>query len=109
MAKDITVDLNKFYAQAREDVEKLIGAAKVNAAVIFNGSGSPVTFHVYNFMDTVYWVHAMTALIAPGHHGTVAALGDFFKIHPDNNKAHEFLVAPHKAYVYKGPGALEPV
>jgi hypothetical protein len=105
----VTVDLNQFYTEARKDISSLIGAAAVNGAVIFNDSKDNVTFHVYNYIDTVHWIDAMRTLVAPGHYGTVAASGDFFKIHPNNRKEEEFLVAPKKAYVYKGPGALQEV
>ena len=105
-AQDVTVDLNKFYKQARGDIASLIGGAGVNAAVIFNNTKDPVTFYVYNYIDTVYWVAAQQSLAAPGHYTTVAASGTTFKIHPNNNKDAQFLVAPHKAYVYNGPGAV---
>jgi hypothetical protein len=105
----VTVDLNQFYEEARKDIGSLLEGARVNGAVIFNATKDNVTFHVYNYIDTVYWVDAMKTLVAPGHYGTVAASGSFFKIHPNNKKEEEFLVVPGKAYVYKGPGALEQV
>ncbi len=106
---NVTIDANQFYEQARKDIGSLIGAAGVNSAVIFNGTKDNVTFHVYNYIDSVHWVDAMRTLVAPGHYGTVVASGKFFKIHPNNRREEEFLVAPEKAYVYKGPGALEQV
>jgi len=106
---DASIDLNQFYELAREDISKLIGGAAVKAAVIFNASGKDVTFYVYNYIDTVYWVDAQHTLIANEHFGTVAASGAFFKIHPDKNKDEEFLVEPGYAYVYTGPGKLEKV
>jgi hypothetical protein len=105
-AQDVTVDLNKFYKQARGDIAALIGGAGVNAAVIFNNTKDPVTFYVYNYIDTVYLIPAQQTLVAPGHYGTVAASGTTFKINPNKNKDAQFLVAPHKAYVYNGPGAV---
>jgi hypothetical protein len=106
---DAKVDLNKFYEVARKDIAKLIQGAAVNAAVIYNNSGEDVTFYVYNYIDTVYWIEAQKTLIADGHHGTVAASGQFFKIHPNSKDNQEFLVAPHKAYVYNGPGKVDMV
>jgi hypothetical protein len=105
-AQDITVDLNKFYKQSRGDIASLIGGAGVNAAVIFNNTKDPVTFYVYNYIDTVYLIPAQQTLVAPGHYGTVAASGVTFKINPNKNKDAQFLVAPKKAYVYNGPGAV---
>lgn len=105
---DATIDLNAFYKLAREDIKSLLGAAAVNSAVIFNNSESPVTFYVYNYIDTVYWVSAQRVLVAPQTYGTVAASGSFFKIHPNDNANGEFLVAPNRAYVYSGPGNVRP-
>jgi len=106
---DAKIDLNKFYEIAREDIAKLIGVAAVNSAAIFNNTSNNVTFYVYNYIDTVHWVSAQKVLVAPGKYGTVAASGAFFKIHPNDHKQEEFLVAPHKAYVYSGPGDISPV
>jgi hypothetical protein len=106
---NVTVDLNQFYEQARKDIASLIGGMGVNSAAIFNASKDNVTFHAYNYIDSVHWVDAMRTLVAPGHYGTVAASGNFFKVHPNNKREEEFLVSPGKAYVYKGPGALEQV
>lgn len=105
---DAKVDLNQFYELARKDIGSLIGAAGINAAVIFNDTASPVTFYVYNYIDTVYWVSAQKVLVAPRTYGTVAASGAFFKIHPNDHAKEEFLVAPNKAYVYAGPGNVKP-
>lgn len=102
-----SVNLNKFYDQARKDVGKLLDGAGVHGAVIFNATGKTVTFYAYNYIDTVYWIDAQHTKIADDHHGTVAAAGSFFKIHPDKHVDNEFLVEPHKAYVYHGPGKLE--
>jgi hypothetical protein len=46
-------------------------------------------------------------LVASGKHGTVAASGTTFKVHPNQDKGQEFLVEPGKAYVYGGPGDVE--
>lgn len=102
-----SIDLNKFHELASKDIAKLIAGAAVDGAVVFNNTNKPVTFHVYNYSDLVNWVPAQKTLVAPGSYGTVAASGVFFKIHPNNNRDEEFLVAPGKAYVYSGPGRLE--
>ncbi|MBM3526599.1 MAG: hypothetical protein FJX62_00770 [Alphaproteobacteria bacterium] len=103
------VDLNKFYDQASKDIGGLIQGAAVNGAVIYNNTDKNVTFDVYNYIDSVNWIPAQKTLVAPGFYGTVVASGKFFKVHPNNNKNEEFLVAPHKAYVYDGPGKLQTV
>ncbi|WP_049721663.1 hypothetical protein [Gilvimarinus polysaccharolyticus] len=90
------INLNDFYKDARDDVKSLLKS--VNSAVIFNASGKDVTLHVYNYIDTVFWVSAQKTKIADGYYGNGAASGTFFKIHP-NNKDDEFLVAPGNAYV----------
>ncbi len=102
-------NLNKFYDVARKDIASLIGSAAVDSAVIYNDTEQDITFYAYNYIDNVYWVSAMKARVAPGNHGEVAASGKFFKIHPNDKKDEEFLVAPKKAYVYHGPGKLETV
>lgn len=102
-------NVNEFYRQVEGGIGKLIGGARVDSAVIFNDTESPVTFYVYNYVDSVYWVSAQKCLVAPGTFGVVAASGAFFKIHPNDDKAQEFLVAPSKAYVYRGPGHVEPI
>lgn len=99
-------DINKFYDQASKDIGALISGAAVGSAVIFNGTSQPVTFYVYNYIDTAYWVPAQKTLIASGKYGPVAASGNTFKVHPNNNHDHEFLVEPGAAYVYGGPGDL---
>lgn len=106
---DIKGDINKFYEVAREDIGRLIAGASVNSAVIFNATDAKVTFYIYNYIDNVYWVSAQKTLVAPGAYGVVAASGAFFKVHPNDNKNEEFLVAPHKAYIFRGPGSLEMV
>lgn len=102
-----SVNLNKFYDQASHDLERLLNGAAVGSAVIFNATSQPITFYAYNYVDTVYWVSAQKTLVAPDKSGTVAASGNFFKIHPNDHKGEEFLVRPGKAYVYRGPGDLE--
>ena len=77
--------------------------------MIYNDTKDSVTFQVYNYIDVVYWKDAMHALVAPGYYGTVAASGVSFKIHPNNKREAEFLVSPGKAYIYRGPGAVEQV
>ena len=57
------VDINKFYEVARRDVASLVGGLSVNAAVIYNASGAAVTFFVYNYIDTVYWISAAKVLV----------------------------------------------
>ena len=99
-------DLNEFYAQAEKGVGKLLEGASIDSAVIFNGTNEPVTFFVYNYIDTVYWVPAMEVKVAPGESGIVAASGKQFKVHPNKNKDNAFLVAPKTAWVYKGPGVV---
>jgi hypothetical protein len=102
-------DANKFADQVREGVESIAGQLKIGKALIFNGTDKPVNFYVYNYIDTVYWVAAMHTLVAPGKVGAVAASGTSFKVHPDDDKAKEFLVDPGKAYLYGGPGDVEEV
>lgn len=106
---EASVDLNKFYESASKDIAAMIGGSAIEAAVIFNASPKPVTFVVYNYVDTVYLVPAQKVLVAPNKYGTVAASGKFFKIHPDGSAGQEFLVAPKTAYVYAGPGDVEQV
>lgn len=106
---ELSGDVNTFYKDAREDISKLIAGASVDSAVVFNNTKEPVTFYVYNYIDTVYWVSAQRTLVAPGRYGTVVASGKFFKVHPNDNKDLEFLVAPGKAYVYNGPGSINEV
>lgn len=103
------ININEFYRQLEGGLGKLIAGACVDSAVIFNNSDAPVTFYVYNYTDGVFWVSAMKCLVAPGSYGVVAASGAFFKIHPNDNKAEEFLVAPFNAYVYQGAGKVEKV
>lgn len=104
---NVTANLNHFYDQARHDLERLLHGAGIGSAVIFNATGQPVTFYAYNYVDVVYWVSAQKTLVAADRSGTVAASGSFFKIHPNDHSAEEFLVKPGKAYVYHGPGDLE--
>jgi hypothetical protein len=103
------VDLNKFVEQARSGIGELLHGAAVRSSVIYNNSKAPVTFYVYNYIDIVYLVSAQKALVAPGYYGVVAASGEFYKIHPNDKKEQEFLVAPGRAYVYNGPGQIESV
>lgn len=104
---DAKIDINKFYDVARKDLGSLIKGASINSATIYNDSGSDVTFYVYNYIDIVHWVSAQKAFIANGYYGNVAASGKSFKVHPNGNKDHEYLVDPNRAYVYRGPGKWE--
>jgi hypothetical protein len=106
MGFDGTMDVNKFYKVAREDIKSLIGGAGIGKAVIYNDTDAPVTFNIYNYIDIVYAIPAQKTLVAGHHYGTVAASGVQFKVHPNNNHDHEFLVEPGKAYVYNGPGKV---
>jgi hypothetical protein len=58
VSPNVQVDLNKFYDIASTDIRSLIAGAAVGSAVIFNAASKPVTFYVYNYIDTVYWVPA---------------------------------------------------
>ncbi|MDB4778095.1 hypothetical protein OAG68_01435 [bacterium] len=104
---DAKMDINEFYKDVRGDIGKLLNS--VNEAAIYNDSGKEVTFYVYNYSDGVHWIPACDVKVAPGYFGSVAASGTVFKIDPDNNKDNEFLVAPEKGYVFKGPGKVEKV
>lgn len=104
---DVSIDVNEFYKLAREDIGKIIGVSAVNSAAIYNNTDKAITFYVYNYIDTVYWVAAQKTHIAPGTYGMVAASGSFFKILPNDNKNEEFLVSPNKAYVFSGPGNVQ--
>jgi len=104
---DAKIDINDFQKLAREDISKLIKGAAVGSALIFNASGKPVTFYVYNYIDVVYWISAQKTKVAHGYHGTVTASGKVFKIHPNKEKGDEFTVVPNGAYIYRGPGKLE--
>jgi hypothetical protein len=97
---------NNFYEQASQDIKALIGGMEVGKAVIFNDTKDTVTFWAYNYIDIIFLVEAMKALVQPGSYGTVAASGVTFKIDPNKNKDHEFLVSPGQTYIYRGPGAL---
>lgn len=100
------MDLKEFIDIVCTNIRKIFDLMPVNSAVIYNNTDKPVTFFVYNFIDSVYWISAQRTHIAPGTYGSVAASGAFFKIHPNDNRDHEFLVAPHNAYVYSGPGRV---
>lgn len=102
-------DLNKLGDQLIDLIKSGIGGLRVEQALIANASNKPMTFYVYNYVDSVYWVSAMKVLIAPGQTGVVAASGAFFKIHPEDRKEHEFLVAPGGAYAYFSPGHVESI
>lgn len=106
---DAKMNVNKFVDLVKEGITALIPVASVHDAAIFNDSGSDVTFYVYNYADTVHWISAMKSRVANQHFGIVAASGAFFKIHPNGDSNQEFLVAPHAAYIYRGPGKLEKV
>lgn len=103
------VDLNRFLEQARAGIGELLHGAAISSSVIYNDTKEPVTFYVYNYIDPVYYISAQKALVAPGYYGIVAASGKFYKIHPNDKKEEQFLVAPGKAYVYHGPGKVESV
>lgn len=104
--KNATGDLNKFVDQVYNGIGFIADALKVNKALVYNNTKQAVNFYVYNYVDVVYWISAMHTLVAPNKVGAVAASGTVFKIHPNDNKDHEFLVEPHKAYVYFGPGDI---
>lgn len=102
-------NLNQFVEQVKDGVSEIADQLKINKALIYNNTGEPVNFYVYNYIDTAYWISAMHTLVAPGKVGSVAASGVSFKVHPNDNKKHEFLVDPRKAYIYNGPGDIEEV
>ena len=104
---EANLDINKFYETARKDIKSLL--TSVNGAAIYNASGSNVTFYVYNYSDGVNLIEAHHFLVAPDYYGTAAASGKFYKVMPNKNKDEEFLVAPNKAYIYRGPGKIEEV
>ena len=108
MGIDVNVkdELNDFYVRVKGGVSNLIGGAAADSAVIFNATGEPVTFFAYNYVDTVYWIPAQKTFVPSGKYGTVAASGEHFKIHPNDNENEEYLVEPGKAYVYAGRGEL---
>ncbi len=96
-------------ATFRGVAETLIRGAAVNSAVILNVTRQPVTFYAYNYIDVLYAVDAQHTLLAPGRHGTVAASGNRFKVHPNKNADEQFLVEPGHAYIYRGPGDIDEV
>ncbi|MEM8826661.1 MAG: hypothetical protein AAGD40_07035 [Pseudomonadota bacterium] len=98
-------DLNEFAAQAGAAASKL-GA---KTAALYNDSGKPVTFKCYNGSDLVCKIAFTKPLIASGYSGEISAGGAHFKVHPDGNRSHEFLVKPRTAYIYEGPGKLTEV
>lgn len=102
-------DANKFVDQIKGGIGDIAEQLKVNASLIFNNSSKPVNFYVYNYADSVFWISAMHTMVAPNKVGKVAASGVAFKVHPDDNKDHEFLVEPHKAYIYWGPGSIDEI
>jgi hypothetical protein len=106
---DAKVNLNTFVEQARSGIGELLHGAAISSSVIYNNTKSPVTFYVYNYIDIVYLISAQKTLVAPGYYGVVAASGKFYKIHPNDKKEQEFLVAPGHAYVYNGPGQIQSV
>lgn len=109
--KDISLEgnLNTLVTQIRSGVGDIAKSLEIGKAVILNNSGKPVNFYVYNYIDTVFWVSAMHTLVASGKPGIVSASGKAFKIHPNDNANQEFLVEPGKAYIYNGPGDIDPV
>jgi hypothetical protein len=103
----LKADANKGLDQIKEMLAGAIKGIGVEAAVIYNNTKENVTFYVYNYIDVAYLISAQKTLVAPAHYGRVAASGAEFKIHPNDNKDHQFLVRPGKAYVYSGPGMVE--
>lgn len=99
-----TLDGNKFIEQIKKGGKEFWSNASIDSAVIMNDTDNDVTFFVYNYIDTVYLVSAMKVRVAAHIYGTVAASGKLFKILPNDVRGDEFLVAPQKAYIYKGPG-----
>jgi hypothetical protein len=103
------IDANEFASQVEALLKEGLPLAEVGAARIYKDAPNDVTFTVYNFVDTVYWIPAQRTLIGSHWHGDVAASGIQFKIHPDNNRDHEFLVEPGHAYTYHGAGTVKVV
>lgn len=103
---DVKLDGNQVASQLIDLLHEGVRQARVNEAVVGNGTGSTIKLSVYNYIDTVYLVAAQTVNVAPGKAGRVAASGDVFKIHVNDNKSEEYLVAPGKAYLYQGLGAF---
>ncbi|KAB1071353.1 hypothetical protein F6U93_01100 [Tamlana haliotis] len=100
------ISAHDFYNLTNEDIEKLTSGISKSSAIIFNDTGKPVDFYVYNYMDAMCWIPAQNTTIDHGNFGTMTTFGKYFKIHPDKNEVYEFLVAPNRAYIYKGPGTL---
>jgi len=109
MSIEAKVNANKLHDQARKDVEDFWKNASIDSALIINANSQPVTFYVYNYIDSIYAISAMKTQVAPSKNGKVAASGAFFKVHPNDKADQQFLVAPGKAYRYKGPGDVEEV
>lgn len=99
------VDLNTFVDQAA----KLAKSLDANTALIYNHSGHTVKFYCYNGGDFIKAIAYSKPNIASGYAGEIAAGGSVFKVHPNNEGKHEFLVKPNRAYIYRGPGKIEPV
>ncbi len=96
------VDLNEFVSQAAAAAKTL----DASTALIMNNSGKAVAFYCYNGGDLVKAVPFSKPLIAAGYSGLLSAGGTTFKVYPDNKADTEFIVKPHKAYVYEGPGKI---
>lgn len=107
MDANVEVKVNELHDQLRKDVGEVAQALKIGKAAILNATSKPVNFYVYNYVDSAYWISAMHTLVAPGKVGAVMASGAAFKVHPDDNKTHEFLVTPGRAYIYRGPGDID--
>jgi len=106
---DVKLDGNKVADQLIGLLREGVKQARVNEAVVGNGTAALVKLSVYNYIDTSYLIAAQTVNVAPGHVGRVAASGDVFKIHINDNKDEEYTVAPGKAYRYDGLGAFSEV
>ncbi|MBR9829933.1 MAG: hypothetical protein GYB41_15080 [Oceanospirillales bacterium] len=96
------MDLEEFYEIAQKDIQKIIGNTAKNSAIIFNNSGRDIDFHVYNYIESAYWLAASHTFISNKNIGIITANGSFFKVKPDNYYNEEFLVQPNRAYIYKG-------
>ncbi|WP_067149223.1 hypothetical protein [Pseudotamlana agarivorans] len=106
LSSEAIINVNDFYNICMNDIGKLVSGVSKGSAIIFNDTGKPVDFYVYNSMDSMCWLPTQKINITHGNYGTITASGKYFKIHPDKNKINEFLVVPNEAYIYKGPGVL---
>jgi hypothetical protein len=69
------IDANEFASQVEALLKEGLPLADVGAARIYKDAPNDVTFTVYNFVDTVYWIPAQRTLIGSHWHGDVAASG----------------------------------